>query len=97
MKYAMLICTDENEWADVDPAARDEGMKDVYAWFEKWGPTGKIADGGAELDSTRTAKTIRPGDRAGHQPGRTRTPGPPPRRPALRPSPAAPRGPVSAR
>jgi hypothetical protein len=61
MKYAMLICTDESEWADVDPAVRDEGMKEVYAWFEKWGPTGKIADGGAELDATRTAKTIRPG------------------------------------
>jgi len=61
MKYAMLIRGDENEGAEVDSPTRDEGMKEVYAWFEKWGPTGKIADGGAELDATRTAKTIRPG------------------------------------
>jgi hypothetical protein len=36
-------------------------MKQVYAWFERWQPTGKIADGGAELEPRNTAKTVRAG------------------------------------
>ena len=58
MRYAMLICGVEDEWDERDPEA---GMQAVYAWFERWGKEGKIAEGGAELDSVRLAKTIRPG------------------------------------
>ena len=36
-------------------------MKQVYAWFEQWQPTGKIADGGIELQPRETAKTVRAG------------------------------------
>ena len=36
-------------------------MKQIYGWFERWQPTGKIADGGAELQRRDTAKTVRAG------------------------------------
>ena len=36
-------------------------MKQIYEWYERWQPTGKIADGGAELQPRATAKTIRSG------------------------------------
>ena len=63
MKFAMLICGPDNPSTapQADPAAAEAGMKEIYAWFEKWGQAGKIADGGAELDSVRKAKTIRAG------------------------------------
>jgi hypothetical protein len=57
MKFAMLICGPDTPSTEGSP---DE-MRAVYAWFEKWGAAGKIADGGVELDSTRTAKTVRTG------------------------------------
>jgi hypothetical protein len=60
MKFAMLICGDDRPSTDYGPDAADE-MKEIYAWFERWGQAGKIADAGVELDSTRKAKTIRPG------------------------------------
>jgi hypothetical protein len=59
MRYAMLICGDESEWADVNPEELDSGMKETYAWFDKWAGAGKIGDGGAELESVSTARTIR--------------------------------------
>jgi hypothetical protein len=58
MKYAMLICGDEERFAQ---AGTEEDMAQVYAWFERWGREGRIADGGAELDSVRTARTVRGG------------------------------------
>jgi hypothetical protein len=61
MRYAMLICGAEREPDAANPEAAEEAMKEIYAWFEKWGQAGKIANAGAELDSVRTAKTIRPG------------------------------------
>ncbi|GAA3021494.1 YciI family protein [Streptosporangium longisporum] len=59
MKYAMLICGDDREWATLSPAGEEDVMKQVYAWFERWQPTGKIIDGGAELQPRQTAKTVR--------------------------------------
>jgi hypothetical protein len=61
MKYAMLICGDDHEWTSLSPADEQDMMKQVYAWYERWQPTGKIADGGAELQSRDTAKTVRAG------------------------------------
>src|SRR5690349_9511308 len=58
MKFAMLICGPDTPSTESSP---DE-MREVYAWFEKWGQAGKIADGGVELDATRKAKTIRYGE-----------------------------------
>jgi hypothetical protein len=62
MKYAMLICGDDREWTAVSPADEQDVMKQVYAWFERWQPTGKVADGGAELQPRDTAKTVRVGE-----------------------------------
>jgi hypothetical protein len=61
MQYAMLICGDDREWAGLSPADEQDVMKQVYGWFERWQPTGKIADGGAELQPRDTAKTVRAG------------------------------------
>ncbi|GAA2621378.1 YciI family protein [Actinomadura fulvescens] len=59
MKYAMLIFGDDREWAALSPADEQDVMKQVYEWFERWQPTGKIADGGAELQPRDTAKSVR--------------------------------------
>lgn len=61
MKYAMLICGDDREWSALSPAEEEDLMNQVYAWFERWQPTGKIADGGAELQPRDTARTVRAG------------------------------------
>jgi len=61
MKYAMLICGDDREWSALSPAEEQDVMKQVYEWFERWQPTGKIASGGAELQPRNTAKTVRAG------------------------------------
>lgn len=61
MRYAMLICGDDREWAALSPAEEQDVMRQVYAWFERWQPTGKIAEGGAELEPRATAKTVRAG------------------------------------
>jgi hypothetical protein len=62
MRFAMLICgVDEDH--DTHIAERDpqDGMAAVWAWFERWEKAGKIASGGAELDTVRKARTIRAG------------------------------------
>jgi hypothetical protein len=61
MKFVMLICSDEESWANLSPADEQDAMKEIFAWYEKWQPTGKIADGGLELQPQHTAKTIRRG------------------------------------
>jgi hypothetical protein len=57
----MLLNGDENEFADASPEETEAAMREIFAWFEKWTPAGKIADGGIHLQPTSTAKTIRPG------------------------------------
>ncbi|MER6824892.1 YciI family protein [Streptosporangium sp. NPDC000563] len=59
MRYAMLIFGDDREWGALSPAEEQEAMERVYEWYERWQPTGKIADGGAELRPRDTAKTVR--------------------------------------
>jgi hypothetical protein len=61
MKYAMLIFGDDREWTELSTADEQDVMKQIYAWFERWQPTGKIADGGIELQARDTAKTVRAG------------------------------------
>jgi hypothetical protein len=65
MKFAMLICGDDNQWSALSPAEEEELMTQVYAWFERWQPSGKIADGGVELQQRHTARTIRKGPDGG--------------------------------
>jgi hypothetical protein len=61
MRYAMLIIGDESYWDAQEPSQRDAAMSEIFAWFEKWGAAGKIADGGAELANSSEAKTVRAG------------------------------------
>ncbi|MEU4425958.1 YciI family protein [Actinoplanes sp. NPDC024001] len=61
MKYAMLICGDDAEWSTLPADEEQDLMKQIYGWYERWQPTGKIADGGAELQPRETAKTVRAG------------------------------------
>lgn len=61
MRYVMLICGKEEGWFDADEAEIRAAMDKIYAWMEKWAAVGKVVDGGAELDSARTARTVRPG------------------------------------
>ncbi|MBG0564439.1 YciI family protein [Actinoplanes aureus] len=61
MKFAMLICGDDREWSSLAPEDEQDVMKQVYSWYERWQPTGKIADGGVELEPRATAKTVRAG------------------------------------
>jgi hypothetical protein len=61
MRFAMLICGDDDEWSALPPAEEEDLMKQVFAWYERWGPTGKIADGGVELQQRTTARTVRKG------------------------------------
>lgn len=58
MQYAMLIYGDEDAWFAADQAKVQASMNEVYAWLEKWQGEGKIAEGGAELDHSRKAKTV---------------------------------------
>lgn len=59
MRYAMMICVDESAAAATPATESEAAMTEVYAWFEKWAGAGKVADGGAELQSVSTARTIR--------------------------------------
>ena len=59
MLYAMLVFGDDREWATLSPADEQDVMTQLYGWFEKWQPTGKIADGGAELQPRETARSVR--------------------------------------
>ncbi|HEY8114534.1 MAG TPA: YciI family protein [Actinomycetes bacterium] len=59
MRYAMLIIGEEGDWSALSPAEVDAEIGRIYVWLEKW--SAKIDEGGAELDSVKTAKTIRGG------------------------------------
>jgi hypothetical protein len=61
MKYAMLILGDDREWTALAEGEEQDVMKLVYEWYERWQPTGKIADGGVELEGRETARTVRAG------------------------------------
>ena len=61
MKFAMLIHEDEKVWAQATPQENEAAMKAIFGWFERWGGSGSIADGGAQLQPSSTAKTIRAG------------------------------------
>jgi hypothetical protein len=59
-KFAMLLNGDEPTLAAMTPEESQAQLNAVFAWFEKWGPAGKIADSGVHLQPTSTAKTVRP-------------------------------------
>lgn len=57
MRYVMMVCGDEAGWS-ADEERTQAAMQEINAWWEKWAAEGKVVEGGAELDSVRTAKTI---------------------------------------
>jgi hypothetical protein len=58
-KYAFLFMDDGVDY-QTDPTPEQQKVyADIFKWFEVNGP--KISDGGAELQPTRTATTIRRG------------------------------------
>jgi hypothetical protein len=61
VKFVMLICDDPDEWDNASPEVAAAGMKEIFAWFEKWQSAGKIAHGGEQLEHPRTARTARGG------------------------------------
>jgi hypothetical protein len=61
MRFVMLICGDDQEWSALSPAEEQDLMQQIYGWYERWQPTGKIVEGGAELQPRETAKTVRAG------------------------------------
>jgi hypothetical protein len=61
MRFAMLINQAPDAGNTAPSSEREAMMEEIFAWMEKWGAAGKIADGGAELDHPRTARTARSG------------------------------------
>ena len=59
MRYVMIIAGDESHW--YDDAVASGLMDEVNAWWDKWHQAGKIELGGAELQHSRTAKTVSAG------------------------------------
>ena len=58
MKYVILIM-DTPEGLAKAASERDAWMSEIMAWYEKTGQSGKLAEGGAQLDRPSTAKTVR--------------------------------------
>jgi hypothetical protein len=56
-KYAFLFLDDGVDYQTAPTPEQQQVYADIFKWFETNGP--KIADGGAELQPTRTATTIR--------------------------------------
>jgi hypothetical protein len=56
-KYAFLFMDDGVDYQGDPTPEQQKVYADIFKWFEVNGP--KIADGGAELQPTRTATTIR--------------------------------------
>ncbi len=58
MRYVMLIM-DTEAGQSLPEAESQAWYAEVMAWYEKWGGSGKLAQGGEQLQPARTAKTVR--------------------------------------
>jgi hypothetical protein len=58
MKYVMLILDTEASGKLTDEQ-RQAWFSEIMAWYEKTGSSGKMPDGGAQLQPANTARTIR--------------------------------------
>lgn len=58
MKYVILIM-DTEAARDLSEEQNKTWYADIFAWYEKWGGTPTLADGGAQLQPPAAAKTIR--------------------------------------
>jgi hypothetical protein len=60
MKYVMLIFNTDAA-GQLGPEEYQAWSSEIFAWYEKNGASGKLSDGGAQLQGPETAKTIRTG------------------------------------
>jgi hypothetical protein len=58
MKYVILILNTP-EVAKLSQEENQAWYQEIFAWYEKWGGTPQLPDGGAQLQPPSTAKTIR--------------------------------------
>jgi hypothetical protein len=58
MKYVMLIM-DTPEGLNMSEDDRNAWYAEIMAWYEKNGVSGKLSDGGEQLQPPSTAKTVR--------------------------------------
>lgn len=58
MKYVILIM-DTPLGATLSESERQAWGGEIFAWYDKYGTSGKLADGGAQLAKPTEAKTIR--------------------------------------
>lgn len=58
MKYVILIMNTEAA-RNLSEEQNKAWYADIFAWYEKWGATPQLPDGGQQLQSPATAKTIR--------------------------------------
>jgi hypothetical protein len=59
MKYVMLICDDPSNFADLTEQEQKRAYDEIFAHVDKWEKLGRYVDGGKELQSPQTARTIR--------------------------------------
>jgi hypothetical protein len=57
VKYVMLIMDTPEGLKQYE--SNQEWFTEVGAWYEKMGASGKLSDGGAQLQPSSTAKTVR--------------------------------------
>jgi hypothetical protein len=60
MKYVMLLLNTEAAEALTEAEQQSWGSE-IFAWYEKLGASGKLADGGHQLQPPDTARTVRTG------------------------------------
>jgi hypothetical protein len=58
MKYVLLIFNTEAA-GELGPEEYQAWSSEIFAWYEKQSATGKMPDGGAQLQGPETARTIR--------------------------------------
>jgi len=60
MKYVMLILNTEAV-GQLTEAEQGAWYSEIFAWYEKYGASGALADGGQQLQGPETARTVRSG------------------------------------
>jgi hypothetical protein len=60
MKYVILIMNTP-EGLNLTEDEQKAWYSEVFAWYEKWGASGKMPDGGQQLQMPDTARTVRAG------------------------------------
>jgi hypothetical protein len=60
MKYVMLILNTEAV-AQLTADEQQAWYSEIFAWYEKYGASGALADSGQQLQGPETARTIRSG------------------------------------